>query len=192
MMLINKIREVTSEQHKKTDNFLYPFFKAIETAEDYIKILKAFYAFFHPVMNSIDRHLNKTRVNDYAERRKTGSLAADLEHFGVCAQDIEPAEQLPTITGDAEAMGAYYVLEGSTLGGVFLSGMIAERLGITDSKGISFFSGYGGNSKNMWNRFLSYLEDYDNDEKRSAVIADTAEQTFRLFYEHLQQCFEKQ
>lgn len=191
-MLINKIREATSQQHKQTDTFLYPFFNAIGSAEEYTKILKAFYGYFQPVMNLINRHVNKTLVTDYAERRKTDTLAADLEYFGIAAHDIEPAKNLPVINSEAEAMGAYYVLEGSTLGGVLLSGIIAERLNSADRKGIAFFSGYGAHSKTMWNRFISYLEHYDNDEKQSALIIHTAEQTFSMFYKHLRQSFGQQ
>lgn len=185
-MLIDKIREATAGNHKQTDAFIYPFFDAIKTTEDYTRILKAFYGFFQPVMAKIDQQVNKELVADYAERRKISALGHDLEQSGIHTKDIQPAADMPVITNEAQAMGAYYVLEGSTLGGVFLSGIIAERLNAPDRNGISFFSGYGGNSKSMWNRFLTYIEHYSNNEQQSAGIVHTAEQTFRLFYEHLQ------
>lgn len=188
-MLIEKIREATAELHKQTDNFLYPFFQAIKTNSDYIKILETFYAFFQPVMEQVEKYMNREVVTDYAARRSTRTLLHDLEQLGVPAPQVLPATALPVIENEAQAMGAYYVLEGSGMGGVFLSSIIAEKLQLKNRETLSFFYGYGNNTKSMWGRFIAFIETYHQNEQQSAAIIDTAVQTFRLFYNHVQQAF---
>ncbi len=86
----------------------------------------------------------------WARRRRTALFARDLAELGGAAGERSP--ELPAVTGTDEALGRMYVLEGSTLGGVFidrhLSGL-PELAGVT----IRAFSPYGTETGAMWAAF---------------------------------------
>lgn len=58
-----------------------------------------------------------TLLSDWAARRRSDALRADLSDLGVTPPDPVPT---PGFTGPAAALGGIYVLEGSRLGGAML------------------------------------------------------------------------
>ena len=59
----------------------------------------------------------------WSRRRRAGLFAADLETLGGSPEPAAP--RLATLDGTDEALGRLYVLEGSTLGGVFIDRHLA-------------------------------------------------------------------
>ena len=58
---------------------------------------------------------------------------------------------------EARALGSFYVLEGSTLGGQ----LITKHLSVTDwlpAEGLSYFNPYGSSTGAMWRSFKRWLE----------------------------------
>ncbi|MGY2130075.1 biliverdin-producing heme oxygenase [Blastococcus sp. SYSU DS0617] len=87
---------------------------------------------------------------EWARRRRASLFAADLRGLGARASDRFPL--LPPVLGTDEALGRMYVLEGSTLGGVFIDRHLAalpELAGVT----IRAFSPYGSETGAMWAAF---------------------------------------
>ena len=70
-------------------------------------------------------------------------IAEDLRVLGAPLPTIADQAYLPSIPGTAEAIGALYVMEGSTLGGQIIKKMIAKQLGTAEDHATSFFNGYG-------------------------------------------------
>ena len=87
---------------------------------------------------------------DWPRRRRASLFATDLRHLGAPASDAAPL--LPSVPGTDEALGRLYVLEGSTLGGVFIDRHLAglpELAGVT----VRSFSPYGSETGAMWAKF---------------------------------------
>ncbi len=80
---------------------------------------------------------------DFANRSRTGLLAAFAGH--------RPLPDFPAPTGQAEALGMLYVLEGSTLGGRFITGALAAR-GVIDP-GLAFLDPYRDQTGVRWRSF---------------------------------------
>ena len=78
-----------------------------------------------------------------------------------------------------------YVMEGSTLGGTHIAGMIQKKLpGIPFA--MRFFTGYGEKTMEKWEIFKKVLNHLPNDEEDTSLILSAAEQTFNKFTEWIQ------
>jgi heme oxygenase (biliverdin-IX-beta and delta-forming) len=93
---------------------------------------------------------------DAASRRRAPLLLADLAELGVELGDIRLASRLPAVADFARALGALYVLEGSTLGGQFLVKQLARNV---ERLPASFFSGAGANTGALWSTFCGFAEE---------------------------------
>jgi heme oxygenase len=92
----------------------------------------------------------------WPRRRRAGLFAQDLATLGA-APDGSPPD-LPGLTGTDEALGRLYVLEGSTLGGVFIDRHLAGLPGLADVR-LRAFSPYGPETGAMWHAFRRMVRD---------------------------------
>ena len=90
---------------------------------------------------------------DLAERAKAASLRSDLRTLGSDPPFLEP---LTSSVG--EALGALYVLEGSTLGARFVLASIRARFGAAVDGATSYLEGSGENRAQRWQEFGRALE----------------------------------
>jgi heme oxygenase len=65
---------------------------------------------------------------------------------------------VPTL---AHALGLLYVLEGATLGGQLLRRRLGPALGLTEERGLAFFTAYGAEVGPMWRAFADALARFD-------------------------------
>lgn len=189
-MVIDKIRTATKPIHTRLDEGLMPAFQRIDSKERYAAMLKAFYGYFKPVMDAIDQHLDRAYLPDYAERRKPSLILDDLEALGMDT-DIIPAAGLPAITDSSTAFGALYVLEGSTLGGVYLSSVLAKNMPADAAKALQFFYGYGKESKERWTAFVDQLNTFAAQTGNEEAIVIAAVDTFTCFQQHLEKALQQ-
>jgi heme oxygenase len=188
-MLIDEIREATGEMHEALDSALYPHIRNSRTKQEYALLLEIFYGFFKPVMDLVHSELDETFVEDIRTRRSATALLNDLQAIDSSAKEISLCNKVPPIYNKAQAMGAYYVLEGSTLGGVFLSKMIAENTGCTPVAGLSFFYGYGKESKQRWQLFTTAVNEAVLTVTEQKQVVESARLTFSYFNEWLQHSY---
>src|SRR5207245_815438 len=87
---------------------------------------------------------------DWSRRRRTGLFAADLETLGSAPEPAAPV--LARLAGTDQALGRLYVLEGSTLGGVFIDRNLAGLPGLADVR-LRAFSPYGVDTGARWHAF---------------------------------------
>jgi heme oxygenase (biliverdin-IX-beta and delta-forming) len=187
-MVIEKLRESTAQIHKELDTWLMPVFRQVNDTGKYEQLLKAFYEYYAPVMEMISGEIDTRYLPDFTQRRKPALILNDLDSIN--KQNAFPMQvpaKLPVITNASEAFGALYVLEGSTLGGVFLSRMLAENMKIDEKNGLSFFYGYGKESREKWNVFIEQINLFAAEKGDEALIVNTAGDTFKYFKKHLQQ-----
>lgn len=186
-MIIEKLRQSTAEIHKELDSWLMPVFRDMDNTDKYSKLLRAFYGYYAPLMDRIGVEIDTHYLPDFAQRRNPDSILNDLASINKPNTFIHSATALPEIHNASQAFGALYVLEGSTLGGVFLSKMLGENMNIDEKNGLSFFYGYGKASREMWNVFIEQINLFAKEKGSEEAILTTAADTFRYFKDHLQQ-----
>lgn len=186
MSLLPALKSETAAQHQALEDGLNIFQRA-STPQGYREVLQKFYTIYRPMERRLTDSMDWEAAGwDFENRLKTGWLAQDLHALGMSPAEIEnlplcayvpPAENL------AEAVGCLYVLEGSTLGGQFISKRLRETLGITPETGGRFFTGYGTETAAQWKRFGSWAEGLAaSDPSIQPVAVSTAKATFDCFF----------
>lgn len=154
------------------------------TRSTYARILGSYWSYFQVIEPAIERFLATCPGQfDYATRRKLPWLECDLSKFDTPAPSPNMTDQLQTlsrITEPGEAIGVLYAVEGSTLGGQVIARHLVQNLGIDQSTGARYFTGYGQETESRWQEFCSFAETIAASEKqidlarRSAIRAFTA------------------
>lgn len=191
MMIIARLREATKAAHKHLDEHLYPVIKNIHSKDDYAYLLEVFYTFFKPVYNSIENQLGAHRLPGMENRRKPSWLLEDLEDIGMPGNNYQLCRDIPAINSTAQAWGALYVLEGSSMGGTVITRVIKEGLNQFGDTGFKFFKAYGENNAEKWQQFLSYLENDEDNGRHTDELINTGIETFNLFHAWIIQAYEK-
>lgn len=153
------------------------FIRSIRTEHDYVKFLKVMYGYYSALEQQIESFLPEQEI---LGRRKANHLLNDLGSFD---DDDTPAlcSDLPEIQSYPAALGAMYVMEGSTMGGSIIAKMIQNQLGRKPTRGFSFFYGYGENTKQMWELFKANFEKPFCNREREELI-EAAQKTFITFH----------
>ncbi len=121
-------------------------------------------------------------VPDSAARFKTSWLRDDLAALGLGNGTLGHAP-VPALADPYEALGAAYVIEGSTLGGPVLlarlreSGLLLQR----SAGGARFLSGYGAHNAAMWRGFRTALQRAAHDAQRWPLLRKGALAMFRAY-----------
>ena len=171
MSLLTSLRTGTRDAHDRVEDTV-DVLRAGRSPETYAPVLQAFRSLYAPLERALDASpLTLAVVPDFAERRKTAWLDADLAALGAPV----PADlDVPPLTTVEDVAGACYVLEGATLGGA----VVARELPDVPHR---FFASYGSRRGAMWASFRGHLRALDErgvDEERTVAAA---RRTFALF-----------
>ena len=184
-----RLKGETSSAHQGLEKVIVGQIRAIHSLEEYKKLLSVFYSYYYPLELQLDALLNNAVVPQYQQRRKAVSIAEDME--GLPGPGIDALEQpvIPVLNTTAEALGAYYVLEGSTLGGVHIAAMLRKKASIP-AEHLHFFEGYGAGSTILWTSFTNALNDYavQHPGEDDAMI-DAARRVFAGFELYARKCY---
>lgn len=180
-MFIEKLRSETKHIHQALEKVMIPGIKQADTPEAYAKILNVFYGYFKAIENLLDAQLDEKVVPAYTQRRKADIILQDLKAMSLNGQLPPLATDLPQISNLHQALGAMYVLEGSTLGGQVITKMLKQNLNVNDTAYLKFFSGYGDETQKMWASFMGVLDQHAQDESRQGEMIEAAINTFAKF-----------
>lgn len=178
-MISDVLKEHTKMNHQLLEKKLVARMRAMRNEADYAALLGVFYSYFGGLEVLINHKLDTSLLPDHAQRRKTLSLAKDLEALGCRLPQLAGDDRLPAIGNNSRAFGALYVIEGSTLGGQIIAQMIRKQLNITE--GLTFFEGYGEKTMAMWENFKLSLN--SRAELDATEVVQTANETFWKFSE---------
>ena len=107
--------------------------------------------------------------------RRLGLLEHDLTLMGVAPSlATAPAIDLGFLDSEAAAWGSLYVVEGSSLGGQFISKAL-RGADWAPAEGLSYFNPYGRRTAAMWAGFRRTLEARGGD---AALTVEGARATF--------------
>lgn len=180
-MILNSIKSATAENHKNLESstLMHPIAENSLTRDDYINILKTFYGYFSPLENLVAKNYDlQKHLPDFYERRKSQWILKDLGFFEQANHDIEICQDIPEVNNLSQAFGCLYVMEGSTLGGQFISRSVTKQLSLDNTDGVDFFSGYKGNTGKKWKAFQEALLSYSKSSDDEKVIIESANETF--------------
>lgn len=182
-MLAENLKEQTQANHQQLEKRLVAQIKSLTSKEDYIKLLQLFYGYFGGLEERINLFIDQSIIPDYANRRKTESIATDISHLGSKPEQKATGNDLPEINNAQQALGALYVIEGSTLGGSIISKMISGKLHLNE--GLSFFNSYGENTHQMWALFKNILNKQPADSQ--PLVVEAANNAFLKFKHWIEQ-----
>jgi heme oxygenase len=177
------LRLVTRDAHLRLEAEV-DFDARLTSLEVYRSFLESFFRFVRPVEALLDGLDLKTLGIDYSSRRKTCWIETDLKdlgHTGESLGHLQSFEKLPELTDPVEALGAMYVLEGSSLGRQVMLSKLAERLNIRPDWAGHFFSGYGKETGAMWRSFVAILNEVGKAPEDGRLIEASALATFAAF-----------
>ena len=176
--LIDLLRERTVDVHRALEAQLVGRIKSISSLQDYSRLLRLMYGYYDALERHIQPHVETNPDLDFFNRRKAAWLIHDMEMLGD-ASDLQRCQHLPSINNATAAIGAMYVLEGSTLGGQHIATMIQKKLVLSDDA-LTFFHSYKGDTPAMWERFKQVLT-HPFDSRQQQDIIQAAHDTFVTF-----------
>ena len=177
-MLTEDLKKNTSTEHQASEKKMVLVLKRIETNEDYVRMLNWMYGFYAPLEALIQKQLTPAILPDIDKRSRAEYLLWDIGHLGTLNPEFRICRDLPPIDSVEEAIGALYVLEGSTLGGRIIAGMLQRQLGA----GIptTYFNGYGEENSRMWQAYKDFLDQPRTQQQQTAIL-ESAKATFITF-----------
>jgi heme oxygenase len=184
--ILQRLKEETQTHHHSIEHAIPVMDDALTEAE-YVEILKRLYGFYRTFERAIES-LPKLQevVPDLSLRHKLELLKRDLEFYGLEDVDME-ALPVPTAApfkdSEFEALGALYVMEGSSLGGQLISKHLRVHLGLTADTGAAFYNAYGVNTGKMWQAFKNYLKAHVQTETQQDQAVRGAQATFTALQE---------
>ena len=176
VVLSSSLKSYTGSPHASLEKLLIGKLRKISSNNDYARILELMYGYYHPIESRIETLLGEREFS-----RKAEWIIDDLHILGNGFHTPQICIDIPQITNTAQAFGALYVLEGSTLGGVHIAGMIAKKLTFPGPAPLRFFEGYGTETKQRWETFCTVLNEKQFNEAEKEQVLTTAAQTFMLF-----------
>lgn len=179
--ILARLKAETAHQHQQTEDTV-DLLSDNFSLEDYKNLLVKFYAFYDSFEAKMKQAIEDTQVDfNYKERLNTPKLQVDLEALGMSDAEILPISlfyDLPALDSKEKVFGALYVVEGSTLGGQVISRHLKEKFDLNETKGASFFSGYGKDTGKMWNAFREKIMAFAEGEVDEEEIIESAKETF--------------
>ncbi len=186
-MILQKIRAQTAECHTEIEAKL-DLFNRINTKTDYVTLLQRWLTYLEPIENKIagaDGWKHFEMAHPMSGRLKSAHLREDLAFCGAGEKKAHDGKR-PNLECFENMVGFCYVIEGSTLGGQFISKEMKKRFFANEDGGTKFYSGYGANNGIMWKEFCANLENWgqrkDIDQDK---VVFTAVETFKTLQEWL-------
>lgn len=171
-MILDRLRDETKSLHEELEDAVNLPARLVARS-CYAGLLGRFYGFFQPLEEKLGNTHTAQQLGglELQERRRAHLLRKDLSRLGRTDEEIDRlplCHRLPEVDTAARAFGCLYVLEGSTLGGQYVSREAERHLGLTPADGVAFFSGSGERTGAMWKAFCRALEQFSEDSPESA------------------------
>jgi heme oxygenase len=170
-MVSEYLKQNTAEYHDAAEKLFNSekIFNKTFTLEDYKKIIGTNYLMLlhseDKIFNNLsDKFSEKLQLSD---RKKLPLIEKDLESLAL--QNRTASHELE-FSNENEALGAMYVIEGSTLGGNVIAKQLSKTEGFDDVT-FNFFGCYKENTGPMWKNFKEVLDTEVTEEKYDEVLS---------------------
>ena len=171
MMVSEYLKQHTAEYHDAAEKLFNSgkIFNKTFTLKDYKKIIGTNYLM---LLNAEDKIFSCLSANfseklQLSNRKKLPLIEKDLA--GLALKSRTASEELDFLN-ENEALGAMYVIEGSTLGGNVIAKQLSKTDGF-DQIAFNFFGCYQENTGPMWKNFKEVLDKEIGEEHYDEVLA---------------------
>jgi heme oxygenase (biliverdin-IX-beta and delta-forming) len=152
--VLRRLRTETATEHQAVEDTL-DLLSADLTRDRLVDVLTRMHGFWRAAESGLDDWATTEPADalsvGWEGRRRSHLFAADLAALGAGPAEVAP--ELPEVTGTDAALGRLYVLEGSSLGGVFIDRHLATLPQLAVAGRLSSFSPYGERTGAMWHAF---------------------------------------
>lgn len=181
MSILESLRTETRSLHDHLDH--HPLMQELMspglTLATYAVILSKFLGFYRSIEPILAvQSLWPELGIDFEQRRKIPALDADRATLGISQVTVPLAPAPVWIQDAASALGTFYVLEGSTLGGQVITRQIRRHCALTPEHGLQFFASYGDAVGLRWKETRAALEKFAEQTHEEAAMIAAARLTF--------------
>lgn len=153
MSPLRTLKERTADLHAEAERHVR-ILDADADEATYRRFLARMYGFHARIERAFADHAGLAAAGfDPVARTKRRWLVADLGALAVDASTLPTCSELPVLADLPRALGAAYVVEGSTLGGRFILSRMRAQLGHLSGTATRFLEGYRDETGPMWRRF---------------------------------------
>jgi heme oxygenase len=178
--VLRRLRTETAAEHQAVEDSLDLLSPGL-TRDRLVGALSRMHGFWQVAEAGLDfwatAEPSAAELVDWSRRRRSPLFAADLAALGAGPADHLP--ELPEVVGTDAALGRLYVLEGSTLGGVFIDRHLATLPQLAGAGRLACFSPYGAQTGAMWHAFRSVTRARVAGGGDAERVVAAARQTFR-------------
>lgn len=163
--IMTQLKTQTATAHKQLEKSacFKRIFAEDYSLNEYARLLSYFYSYFMAIEPLIFAELPNEYHGYLQHRRKIPFLIQDLTALHIDINTLASCNVLPPLTSIAQKMGAFYVLEGSLLGGRVISEHLKKQLGESVFSALNFYNCYGENLYPEWQKFnLLMCQRFDN------------------------------
>jgi heme oxygenase len=162
--LRENLKILTKEMHDKLENspelsFLHNNEICIQNYYQLITKMHQFFNVLEPLIKQYENHFIKHGLGDIKKRfQRVQWLLDDLKEAEI---EIPKTKEISfkTLNNFDSVVGALYVCEGSTMGGVQITKILSKKLGI--SYPFHFYKGYKDDTMAMWGDFCHWIDTID-------------------------------
>lgn len=171
------LKRETLSQHKAVEQAL-PLFRREFSKVDYAQMIQRSFSFFKNYEEQMQqwKHLDVPFLEERLKRVEW--LENDLKFLGSATNPKDLYSPLEISTKPA-ALGAMYVIEGSTLGGQLIVRHLKTQLDLPEAA-LHFYNGYKERTGEFWLKFKNYL---DNSSEASEEFITSAVASARITFE---------
>ena len=153
--VLTELRAATAVEHEQVESALGLMDPHLGR-DRLVAVLARLHAFWTAAEAGLDawarRHPADAQTVAWARRRRAHLFADDLRALGA-PTDVSTHPGLPAVEDTDQALGRLYVLEGSTLGGAFISRHLAALPTLGPGVRLGAFSPYGTETGAMWHAY---------------------------------------
>ena len=177
--VLRRLRTETAVEHQAVEDTLDLLSPEL-TRERLAGVLTRMHGFWLAAEASLDAWAQAEPADaaavEWPRRRRAALFAADLAALGATGETPQPV--LPRVDGTDAALGRMFVLEGSSLGGVFIDRHLATLPQLADVGRLSAFSPYGEQTGAMWHAFRTVTRARIADGGDADRLVTAARETF--------------
>ena len=181
MDVLRRLRTDTAPEHEAVERSL-DLLDAGLTSARLAAVLFRMHGFWLAAEAGLDRWAAAepaaSSLLHWADRRRAHLFAVDLAALGAAPAGPAATPDLPPVPGTDEALGRLYVLEGSTLGGVFIDRHLAALPQLAGTGTLRAFSPYGERTGSMWRDYRTATRAHVAAGGDVARLVGAAKQTF--------------
>lgn len=183
---LTDIKSHTADSHKKLESLsvsasiLSPDMK-IEDYIHYLSLMHDVHKNTEEVVSPLLSHI----IPDLDQRKKKYLIEEDLlflNHNKTTSSTVFDKTEMSV----PFALGVFYVIEGSSLGGRFILKNIVNNKQLSNDQGVSYFKGYGDKTGSFWKNFLNILAEYEQNNNGADSIIEGAVYAFDSIYNHFE------